>query len=97
MHLFWAGDQLRLFCALKNGPYVIFAIENEPKEVFRSGASYRESSILKSDDYAFFVVKTSSGLFSINFCRESQETWFLVEDDPIFLLSNRRGDIIFAL
>ncbi len=87
-----------MFCALKNGPYVIFAIDgDESKEIFRSGASYKESSILKSEDLAFFVVKTNSGLFSINFCRESQETWFLVEDDPLFLLSNRKSDILFAL
>lgn len=97
MHLFWAGEQLRLFCALKNGPYVIYAIDLQPKEIFRSGASYKESSLLKSEDFAYFVVKTSSGLFSINFCRDSQETWFLVEDEPLFLLSTKSANIIFAL
>lgn len=97
VHIFYSSDRLRLFLAFKNGPYAIYTIESSVKEIYRSGANYKESALLKYDDCAYFVVRTSAGIFSINFCRENQETWFLIEDDPLFLLPNSKGNMLISL
>lgn len=90
-------DALKLFVAFKDGPYVIYRIDELAREIFRSGSSYKESAILTSDGTAFYLVKTSAGLFSISFCRESQEIWFLAQEDPYYLLANRKGNLLIAL
>ena len=90
-------ESLRLFLAFKNGPYAIYNIDEQYNEIYRSGASYKDSSILNCNENRFFVVKTTAGLFSINFCRDSQETWFLAEEDPDFLLTNRSKNFLIAL
>lgn len=86
--IFNFSESFRLFASFKNGPYAIYAAEDSFAEIYRSGASYKESAILKSQDTSYFVVKTTAGIFSINFCHDSQETWFLADEDPIYLLSN---------
>lgn len=87
----------RLFVFFKNGPYAIFNAEDPFNEIYRSGASYKDSAILKNDSYNFFVVKTTAGIFSIDFCKESQDTWFLTEDDPEYILSNKSKSLLIAL
>lgn len=86
-----------MFVAFKNGPYAIYNADESLNEIYRSGASYKDSSILKCNGNWFFVVKTSAGLFSINFFRDSQETWFLAEDEPESLLSNTSKTVLIAL
>lgn len=86
-----------MFIAFKNGPYSIYNAEESYNEIYRSGASYKDSKILKQDSAYYFIVKTTAGIFSINFCRESQETWFLTEVDPEFLITNRSKSLLLAL
>lgn len=88
---------MRLFVCFKNGPYALYSTEDLFSELYRSGASYKDSSILKAEDYNYFVVKTTAGLFSINFCRENQETWFLAEIDPERIVTNRTKTLLIAL
>ncbi len=90
-------DSLRLFISFKNGPYAIFSTEDLFIELYRSGASYKDSFVLKDKDYNYFIVKTTAGLFSINFCRENQETWFLAEIDPERIVTNRAKTLLIAL
>ena len=97
MDIFKHKESLRLFIAFKNGPYAIYSADEQFNEIYRSGASYKDSSILICEQNRFFIVKTNSGLFSINFCRESQETWFLVEEDPELLLTNISKTFMIAL
>lgn len=86
-----------MFASFKNGPYAIFDAEENFNEIYRSGASYKDSAILKGHKNSFFVVKTTAGIFSIGFCFDSQETWFLAEEEPIHLLSSRSNNILIAL
>lgn len=99
MNLFINSTELlSLFIAFKNGPYAIFTIEGRCEETYRSSASYKDSIILNNNSgNSFFIVQTSAGIFSINFIRETQETWFLVEEEAYYLLSNTKKDFIIAL
>lgn len=97
MEIFRHQESLRLFLAFKNGPYAIYNADEQYNEIYRSGASYKDSSILNCLENHFFVVKTTAGLFSINFSSDSQETWFLTEEDPELLLTNRSKNFLIAL
>lgn len=91
------GDSSRLFIAFKNGPYSIYAADHPNTELYRSGASYKESALMTGSNWSFFIVKTTSGLFSINFNRESQETWFLDEEDPHYIIPTTNGNKVIAM
>jgi hypothetical protein len=95
--LFNTQESLRLFASFKNGPYAIYTAEDNYTEIYRSGASYKESAFLKSPENSYFIVKTIAGIFSINFCHDSQETWFLTDEDPVYLLSNTSKHFLVVL
>lgn len=95
--IFDSGDSWRMFASFKNGPYAIFSAEEPYNELYRSGASYKESAILKDCINRYFIVKTTSGIFSINFRNESQDTWFLIEEDPEYILSTKSNNFLIAL
>lgn len=90
-------DNFRLFASFKNGPYVIYNADDSYTEIYRSGASYKDSAVIKSKGNNYFIVKTTAGIFSIDFCHDSQETWFLTDDDPLHLLTNRSKNFLIVL
>ena len=95
--MFNSQDDYRLFASFKNGPYAIYNTEDSYTEIYRSGASYKDSALLKSQENSYFIVKTTAGIFSIDFCHDSQETWFLTDEDPLHLLANRSKNFLVVL
>lgn len=83
--------------SIKNGSYVIFDLDTDCTEIYRSTACYNESSIIKNGGKNYLISKTTAGLYSIDFCSENQETWFLTDQPFDSIHSPKSLNFILAL
>ena len=88
---------MRLFSSIKNGPYAVYDLDLGLSEIYRSTASYNESFIVKNNENNYLITKTTAGLYSIDFCSENQETWFLTGQQIDCIYSPKSLKFILAM